>query len=277
MNRNDVKKFQQAQLELLDYVHNICVSLGLNYYLMFGTLLGAIRHKGFIPWDVDIDIAMPRNDYDTLSEYLRHNIDDRLFFDDYSTEKNHIAPHCILRQKNTKIVYNEDRRFQYDLRNEIYIDIFPIDVAPNNKRKINKMRKKIAFYRRLVSLKLAPQYGKITSKNKATIKKIVSFLLKPITFYRINSAIDRSMKEYNSCESDFVGIMTAPEVMEKLIVRKEVFGKPRKAEFEGREFYVPEKAEDFLTFRFGNYNELPPETERWHYVDTIIDHIEYDD
>ena len=68
MNTEEIKKYQQKQLELLKEVHKICAENGFRYYLVYGTLLGAIRHRGFIPWGADIDIAMKRSDYERFGE-----------------------------------------------------------------------------------------------------------------------------------------------------------------------------------------------------------------
>ena len=92
MTFEEIRKYQLAQLELIDVVNNLCSELNLTYYIIGGTLLGAVRHKGFIPWDPDIDIAMPRDDYEKLRQYFAENKSDRYFYQHYSTEKNHLFP-----------------------------------------------------------------------------------------------------------------------------------------------------------------------------------------
>ena len=92
MTIEEVRKYQLAQLELMRLMHELCDKLNLTYYLIGGTLLGAVRHGGFIPWDPDIDIAMPREDYEKIREYFSQLDSDRYLYQHYSTEKNHLFP-----------------------------------------------------------------------------------------------------------------------------------------------------------------------------------------
>ena len=119
MDIDNIKKLQQVELVLLKKTHEICENLGIRYYLIGGTLLGAVRHGGFIPWDVDIDIAMPRNDYELFKQYWENNKDTDFFYQDYTTEKNHTSCHAILKLKDTEIRYithkKDKYKIQYDL------------------------------------------------------------------------------------------------------------------------------------------------------------------
>ena len=134
MSNIDVRKFQLAQLDLIREIDRVCKELGIDYYLIGGTLLGAIRHGGFIPWDTDMDIAMRRSDYEKFGQYWLERDDDRFFYQHYKTEKNHLSPHAILKIKNTHIYYNKDTE-KYKVKFDgLFLDIFPLDEPPAEKK-----------------------------------------------------------------------------------------------------------------------------------------------
>lgn len=276
MKKEEIRKYQLFQLEILKYTHEICSQNGIKYYLAFGTLLGAIRGKGFIPWDADIDIAMFRDDYDKFCEYCKNNIDSRLFLEHYTTEKNHASPHAVLKLKGTHVIfssgYSVNDKPQY---NGIYIDIFPIDEIPADEKIQKSLVKQITRLQRIVTLKQAPCYGKNTSTIKKAAKKFIAFMLKPVSYEALNKKMDSVFRRYKGINSGIVAILTDPRVFAGQKFKAEIFGEGRICEFEGMYFSVPTLAEEFLKIRYGDYLKLPPENERFTYFDNTIDYIDY--
>lgn len=125
MRKLDIKEIQEVSLEILKIVADICEEENLRYYLTYGTLIGAIRHKGFIPWDDDIDIAMPRDDYEKLLRYLRDNADKYEHLELFDIRTCPEYPYMIARVS--------DNRYVIDVKNEkpygmgVFIDIYPLD------------------------------------------------------------------------------------------------------------------------------------------------------
>ena len=275
MERAEVRKYQMAQLEILKVFDKKCRELGCDYYLAFGTLLGAIRHSGFIPWDADVDVAMFRNDYEKIKGYFMSNPVPELFYEHYETEKCHLSPHAVLKIKGTHVYFNRQSSSKYKPQYDgIYIDIFPIDnVLPDESMQIKQTRT-IASIRRIVSLKAAPVYDK-TSPIKKMGKQLVSLLLAPISFRCLYEKADRVMKKYNDLETEQVAILTDPHVFKKQLFPREVFGKPKTIDFENCSFMVPQDAERFLKIRYGDYMRLPTEEERWAYLDETLKDVDY--
>ena len=276
MERSAVRKYQLAQLEILKFFDQKCKELGLEYYLVFGTLLGAVRHGGFIPWDADIDIAMFRDHYEKMKKYFLMQPVPELFYQHYETERNHLSPHAVLKIKGTHVHFNRQSSSKYKPEYDgVYIDIFPIDnVLPDESKQL-KQSGEIAKIRRLVTLKAAPVYAAHTSAFKRMGKRIISAALAPISFRYLYAKADRIMQKYDDIQTEQVAILTDPHVFKKQLFPREVFGKPRTISFENYSFMIPSDAEKFLQTRYGDYMKMPPENERWQYLDETLKEIDY--
>ena len=265
-----VKKYQMAQIELLELTDKICSELNIHYYMIGGTLLGAIRHKGFIPWDADIDIAMRRDDYELFRNYWNENQSEKYVYQHYSTEKNHLSPHAILRIKDTHVVYKERRvdKFipQYD---GIYLDIFPLDDAPLEPKKQNVQMRNIKRIKRVIDLKIARTYGSQTGPLKRVAKKVVQFLLSPFSLQFLYEKLDDEMKKYNGSGSGYIVSMASHYSYKKQYMPVGIYGQPIRVSFEDHQFCAPEKTDDYLRQLFGDYMKLPPENERYSELDAI--------
>ena len=278
MDRADIRRYQIAQLKLLEYFDHVCRENNLTYFLVFGTLLGAVRHKGFIPWDADIDVAMYRNDYETIRQYFHTSISDELFYEHYSTEKNHISPHAELRIKGTHVSFTRRSLVGYTPDNDgIYIDIFPIDNVENPDRTEKKQVKKIRHLRRLAYYKTAIENDSGRSMLKKYGKIVLSTVLRPFSFRSIQIRTDKIMQKDNAKTTEYVAIMTDPQVYRKQLFPLQVFGRGKEMEFEGHRFLVPEIPEQFLSIRYGDYMKLPPENGRWNYCEKVIAGVDYGD
>lgn len=278
MNKQGIRKYQMSQLKLLDYFDCICREMQLKYFLVFGTLLGAIRHKGFIPWDADIDVAMYRTDYEALRSYFIKQPNPDLYYEHYENEKNHISPHAILKIKGTHVVFGNKSLRKIEQKNDgIYIDIFPIDNIKDPDLSEIEQVKKIIDLRRLVYLKTAIDYDHTNNRLKEFGKILVSLALSPISYYSLNAKTDKIMNMYNDTQTDYVGILTDPLVYRKQLYPRNVFGSGKEAEFEGHSFFVPSEPEQFLAIRYGDYMKLPPESERWRFIETVIESVDYGD
>ncbi len=128
-----MKLVWKTELELLKKFISVCEKYNLKYYMAGGSLLGAIRHSGFIPWDDDIDIDMPRDDYNKLLEIAKYEFTDPIFFQTTYTEQNYVRPHAQIRNSNTTAIVSHEKGLYFN--QGIFIDIFPLDSVPTNKIK----------------------------------------------------------------------------------------------------------------------------------------------
>jgi len=260
MDVKNLREYQKKQLALIIKIDEICKNLNLRYYLIGGTLLGAVRHSGFIPWDFDMDIAMPRNDYEMFKNYWKTNFDDTFFYQDYETEKNHASPHALLKLTNTKINYNFSVAYKTK-HNGLYIDIFPLDEPPTNYTEQKKQAKKIKRIKKIIELKMAFSYD--NCKIKKMIKRIISFIFAPISFHYLNKKLHQVMTTYNNGESLYFVSMASHYSYTKQLMKKEVYGNPCLLKFEGLDLCCPERYKDYLEKLFGKYMDLPPEKDRY--------------
>ena len=105
----ELKAIKSIQLEMMDEIHKICVRNGITYYMIAGTLLGAVRHGGFIPWDADVDIAMPREDYERFGVLCKAELSDQYRYLDYHQVQNYVHPHALVSHKGTRLNGKYDR------------------------------------------------------------------------------------------------------------------------------------------------------------------------
>ena len=270
MNSSEIRKYQETQLKMLKDIYEICEKLDIEYYMIGGTVLGAVRHGGFIPWDADIDIAMKRKDYEALRQYFAANENEKYFYEHYSTEKNHLSPHALIRIKGTNINYcgrvSEEYQPKYT---GIYLDIFPLDEPPKEKHLQEKQMKKIKNIKRIIELKAGYTY-KDTSVIKKHVKRIVQIPLSVISMERLNRCLDRAMTKYSGSGSGMLVSMASHYSYWKQLMPEDVYGKPKKLEFEGLKFSAPAKPHEYLTKIYGDYMQLPPEEKRFSDLDNII-------
>ena len=230
----------------------------LKYYIIGGSFLGAIRHKGFIPWDDDMDIAMPRKDFNKFMQVANENLPQNMELITFKNDTNnrYYLPKII--NKDIEIV--EKRNEECGKKINLFIDIFPIDGMPNGfiARKIHCSR--IMIQRMLLAWYYINEIDK--DKKRKKYEKILIRLgkmlptKKIINCKKVLNKIDRLLQKYKYESSKYVGtIMGAYKTRE--IVPKEFFGKPTEYEFEGLKLNGPEKFDEYLTHMYGDYMTPP--------------------
>lgn len=251
-------------LEIAKDFHNYCQKNKLTYYIIGGTFLGAIRHKGFIPWDDDMDIAMPREDYE---KFLKDFPQDKYLILNYKTNKDY--KYYISKLCSKEYMIKEKTGNQVNL----FVDIFPIDGMPKNKvaKKIHCL--KILYHR----MKLSFYYNDTIDKNKKRklYEKILIFIAEKIPFKKIinpsreKAKIDKLLMK-NSFYNSFYSGTIMGAYREREIVETRLFGKPELYTFEDTKFYGPEKSDEYLTHIYGDYMKLPSkEKQICNHIDSI--------
>lgn len=202
-----MKDIWSVQLDLLKVFIETCEKNKLRYYIIYGTLLGAVRHKGFIPWDDDIDITMPREDYEKLKEISESEFKEPYFFQTPENDKN-----CFYggfsRFRNSDTTGISVMDMGHDCNNGIWIDILPLDTCVRNQKKIKKKVKKIYIFQKLLYSKI---YGKDYEKFWDMSKfewKLYCFIAKLSTHKWLCNCFNKSVTAYNEKDSEYVGIFT---------------------------------------------------------------------
>ncbi|MCQ2301225.1 MAG: LicD family protein [Bacteroidales bacterium] len=260
MDNEILKKIQQSELYILTAFDRVCKEHGLTYFLDSGTALGAVRHAGFIPWDDDVDVGMPRKDYETLMRLGQDVFPSNLFLQNKDTEPSYKRNCAKLRLEGTFFQEVEDSTY---IHNGMYIDIFPFDNLPSNKllAHIN------VYYSRILNFIL--RSWRINERSHSVILNLVRRFVDMMSIERIaklekyylNFCRKREKKEthYSTC---YFWRMTQSK--NRLFENNRMF--PTKdIEFNGQSVQIMNDPDYYLTKMYGNYWELPPEDKRtWH-------------
>ncbi len=253
----------QVDLEIVKEVVAICEKHGFTYFMLGGTMLGAIRHKGFIPWDDDIDLGIPRKDYDRFLAIAPKELSKHLKLVNYHTDPEY--HYYIARILDTETKVEEERIGNDNRFTNASIDIFPVDGTPNN----NVLRKvyffRVLYHRALMSLCYKDSIDR--KRPRGTAEKVLLWVMerlpveKMTTPYKQKEKIDKLLRKQKVEGSKFIGnIMGAYRTKE--IVPAEFYGKGKMYPFEDIELRGMEMADEYLKWTYGDYMQLPPEDKR---------------
>ena len=272
MKELNSKELQAATLELMKKLHDICEKIDVRYFLAYGTLIGAVRHEGFIPWDDDLDIMMSREDYNKLIQYFNDNKNELGSLELFTPETNKDYPYMIARVSDSNYVI--DTFNEKDCGMGVFIDIYPLDGFGNDFKSAVKLSKKTFFLSSLYfrSTRLKPQIRDNFSFVRNCIEVGLFFISKLLGKNYLNKVITKLSKTYDYNDSKYIGCVIWHSKIEADIYEKEDFIDLKKQKFEKYEFYIPSKYDYILTKFYGNYMQLPPEEDRvgHHFYKTYI-------
>lgn len=247
-----LRKLQQTQLEILVEFDRVCRKNNIKYYLACGTLLGAIRHNGFIPWDDDVDVWMLREDYDLFGEIAEHELNNDYFFQTWNTDPFFNSAYGKIRDKRTKYVRAGQEKMKY--KDGIYIDVLPLDNTPDEMSEHKAFAKKCLIFRKLTYAKA----GAMCEEN--TLKRVGFFMLSLYPTGLAKKQFDRLIRKYDKKETTHCKCLGDFGMGYHL---KEDFRETIEWEFEGHMFLVPKGYDSVLKNSFGkDYMELPPQEEQ---------------
>ena len=254
MRKLSVKEYKERVLDILVKVDRICREQNYNYMICYGTLLGAVRHKGFIPWDDDIDIFMPRTDYYKLGEYIINHPELDLNYIDISNRKDTIYYCAKVCDANT--IITQAAHFRPVKGYGAFIDVFPLDYLPDDEGKRNKYKARALYMQRLVehSSHLRPYKGK---NNKQTILIYLGFYYAHL--FNTGKMLEKMHKNFqknNHIQTNWVGVPFGTAF------HAASFASRAEYSFEGYHFYGPADFEDVLTTYYGDYMTIPPVEKR---------------
>ena len=253
------EEIKDVELGVMDYIHNLCQKENINYSLAYGTLLGAVRHKGYIPWDDDVDISLKRDEYDKLYQAVLRDNDP--IYKVASWENDARYPYPFYRVYDARTVY-ENNYIENDIDLGICVDVFPFDYYAD----VNKEMVKLDTYRRLSVYTL---YG-IHSKN-AGLKNIIRYLL--VLVFRLtrvktwNKKMNLLSMQANDNDSiDY--LMENKRTSTKF--EKTLLDKVMDSPFEDRTYKIPEASHQILSAIYGDdFMEIPPVEKRVKHDDFV--------
>lgn len=250
MKNIDLAQLKIIETEMLDYLHALCEENGITYFMDSGTLLGAVRHKGFIPWDDDIDLVLPRADYAKLIEIVNaQNGRYKVLCNETD------AGYCYTFGKLIDTYTSLNEETAIDIENlGVYIDLFPLDHLPDGTlaRRIFHEHLWIARYFWGASVINNPEWMKKGIKNK-----LVSWYAKKRGWRhwvnKVNKIVLTRKYKNSRYMANIVGTNNRYRCVEASVFQEKI-----KLEFEGRFFYAPKEYDAYLTNLYGDYRKLPP-------------------
>lgn len=249
-----MKKVWAVQLDLLEKFQDVCHRHGLRYYASGGTLLGAIRHKGYIPWDDDIDIMMMRDDYERLLAIAADEFDAPYFFQTAYNDDKYSRGHAQLRNSNTTAVLpSEQGRFPFN--QGVFIDIFPTDAIPDDENARQKQCRDILFWEKL--LKVTVRYP--ANPKKTLIKNILHTVASIIPYRFIYKQMEKACTRYNEQHTKRVGLISFLPQDERLQFPAEAFGEVQTVPFEYTTIDIPADYDVLLAHQYGDYMTMKQE------------------
>lgn len=262
---NLLRQLQLTQLEMLKVVDQICKENDIHYSLYAGTLLGAVRHGGFIPWDDDLDICMPRDDYRKFLELWPKVKREGYILQNKENTPNFTQSFTKIRKDHTTFLQDTDERGRY--HTGIFIDIFPIDRIPDGKLKRYLFYWNCMRYQLLTREFVPQQYGRI---KKVVSQVILSIIPNGKRMQERERLLAKIVSNDYLHELETVGIETVNSM--HISFPSDMLDSYTTIQFEDSQFMCFTNWDDHLHCKYGNYMSLPPEEERvWKHHPILID------
>lgn len=251
IDQETLRKIQMVQLEMLIEVDRICKKCDIHYNIIAGTLLGAIRHGGYIPWDDDADVAMLRPEYEKFRKICKTELDrSRFYFQDHRNTKGYRWGYGKIRRKNTLFLREYQEHMPY--KQGIFIDVFPLDNVPDN----YIVRSIQNFECFCVRKMLWSRVGKVAEKT--FWKRQVYRLLDKIPENKIFKYYHGMIYRANRKQTRMVRILMFPTPNNEYGYYRCWYENSQDTVFEGSVFQGIKDYDSYLSFKFGEYMELPP-------------------
>lgn len=259
MKEISLEESKRIQVDLLKSVHEFCVENELCYNLMFGTLIGAIRHEGFIPWDDDIDICMPRKDYDRF--FASYGQRDYMKAICCENDSDYYLP--FGKVVDTRTVLKEN--IQTNATIGVYIDVFPMDELTGNEVKDRIIKKRLLLRRNMIALKTLPG-SKKRRWDRRILHRILSAVFSNVDLNKCSVRMGNICRNANKLISGSNQKLSICANVDKQGILRyynaEDFVQQELRKFENNEFYVPKAYDRILKSIYGDYMKLPPMDKR---------------
>ncbi len=256
-----LEQIHALQVEMMLELKRICEKHNIHYFLDYGTMLGAVRHQGFIPWDDDVDFGMFRSEYDRFLSIVDEELDQTRFrYETIFTSRGNCNLMGKMKYRGTKVVdfYNA----KCEQNHEVWIDLFIYEDVPDDPALRRKQEKKMNFYKRIL-------YGKCRyghhSKLMYAVRRVIG-LLYPMSLRRVKEKLTEISGQYNG--------VAGADVRQDLSTK--YFNRDMKRElamytFEGHEFPGVKDYDRYLTQEYGDWRQMPPEEKRYNYRHQLLE------
>lgn len=269
-----LKRLQAVQVEILSDFIKICDKYHLDYFMLGGTGIGVVRHQGFIPWDDDIDVAIPRRDYNTFLSVVEKEMGDKYQILTPLVDGRYACNVTHLQKKGTRFVPENSRNMKCELC--IDIDLFPMDHIPDDPRKRNRQLRKIWFLSKLLYLCGTPSpIIPLKGVKKGVAKGICAgthYVLKALRISprAIYKKLVKVQTRYNDQPCRYIN-PTEVTMADRAYISKAEMYPLKEMPFENITVKMPNQYDNYLRRLFGDYMTMPPEEERVNHCPYILD------
>lgn len=281
MNELTAKEYRERQLSLLQRFHDFCKEHNLRYSLAYGTLLGAVRHNGFIPWDDDMDVMMPRPDYDKFTEMARMRPVPFAFYD-FRSSRAIMYPFAKCTDPHTSYWRSDNSDAHAKVSTGIFLDIFPIDALPRVKWLARLIMKFMYIWRLSISLKQTPEsyYKKYLRTKFSLVKRIAFRTLQVAGFlcpkYPCWICMEAFFRIFDYQKAIYFTDFTGGPSFRHLALKEWLDGIIMHR-FEDREFCIISGYDQWLTMYYGDWRTPPPQVEKDGHVHLVGGVTQYDE
>lgn len=256
---NSLRKLQLIQLDLLLELKKICKKTGISYFLVGGSMIGAVRHRGFIPWDDDIDVGMLREDYDKFLCACQNELSKEYRLYNWDTDADFPLPFSKLMVRGTKL--REDISSNSSTCSEIFIDIFPLDAAPSF-RMAQIMHGSIAvILKKALLIRMNYRLSEQTFGLQRLLNKSLYAILKILTIWistqKLKNLYEWNAKRYDKNNTTYVVNIAGAYSYIKELKKRYYFNDLAEVYFEGENISIPTQYDLYLKEVYGNYMQLP--------------------
>lgn len=260
MDNQEIRALQMHELKLAKEVRRVCEILNIQYFLIGGTFLGAVRHKGFIPWDDDMDVGMMREDYECFMREAPKLLGDDFYLQNWDTDPEYPFSFGKLRLNGTVVV--EKMNAGTTSHKGVFLDIFPYDNVPGNVELQRRQARRVFILKKMMWIKKG--YGKQLQNDsfKMWLKyNGVRFLTCFVSYDWIKKTYAHELTRYNNhcTEKMFISCLYS---YEKSSVYRRWLENLSEYDFENERFLAPRDYDAFLSALYGDYMQLPPEEKR---------------
>ena len=264
----ELRKLHEVLLKLLSEVNRICEKYNITYFATGGTAIGAVRHKGFIPWDDDLDIGMTRDNYEKFLKVCKDELSDQFFILNYETNKNYYAYFSKLCIRGTTFVESETTHLKYD--HCVFLDIFPYDNVPNDLKQRNKFYKKINISYQLYKCKSLWKVSNLAGKKQKLIgsfaRPIIHILLLPIPKKSLYNHLNNLIQSYNNTNCCYITTLGHDINLVEKKNSEDIITVP----FENISIHMFRNYDSWLRQQYGDYMSLPPVNKRQNHCPSVL-------
>lgn len=243
-------------LKIMKYFDGICRQNNLTYYLSGGTMLGAVREKGFIPWDDDADLMLPRKDYEKFIEIMMSIDKPEYKLGSLANRSDWTFPFARL--------YDDSTELEYEYLNEsrvgVGVDIFPLDGVPDKIEETSRYYRKIKFLWRCRFASVKKKF--LPHEKYRFVKKIIQIFCRLAGANRISLRIDKLAAKRSFDDSKYIGVAVLSNYMERERFLRSDFADRIENDFEGEKFFIPTGYDNYLKSLYGDYMKRPEEALR---------------